>query len=187
MEVEVEHDPYINWFKDDVIIDDGGRFIIEDAVEGDTLYRLTVNDSTVVDTGEYKCVASNDIGDTTCTVYVDVRPEENLLPEFIGSTTESPLNIVEGEDGKIDVEIRKRPGTTVVWYKNNIKLRRDRHVIIESKDNSYNLTVKKMMKSDAGIYKCVAICPTGKVSKEFQVNVICKCLLDHFIRFSIFS
>ena len=157
-------------FKDGVPLDDGGRIIIEDAVKGDTLYRLTIRDSTSDDSGEYKCIATNDAGEIFCAAYVEVK-SDNLLPEFIGSTTESPLNVTEGQDGKIDVEIRGRPGMSVTWFKNGVKLRNDRHVLMESVGNSYYLTVNKMMKSDAGLYKCVASCPAGSVSKEFQVNV----------------
>ena len=171
LEVEAVNDPFIDWFKDGVMLDDGGRFIIEDAIEGDTLYRLTIKDSTVADTGEYKCIAANDAGEISCSVHIEVKSFESLLPEFIGSTTESPLNVAEGQDGKIDVEIRGRPEMTVTWYKNDMKLRNDRHVMMESKGNSYYLTVNKVMRSDAGVYKCVASVPAGSVSKEFQVNV----------------
>lgn len=170
MEVEVENEPFVDWFKDGVLLDDGGRTIIEDAVEGDTLYKITIEDSTSADSGEYKCVATNDAGEISCVVDVEVK-SDNLLPEFIGSTTKSPLNIPEGQDGKIDVEIRGRPGMSVTWYKSGLKLRNDRHILMENDGNSYNLTVNKMMKSDSGIYKCVASCPAGSVSKEFQVNV----------------
>ena len=134
------------------------------------MYRLTIKDSTPADTGEYKCTASNDAGEISCTVHVEVK-SDHLLPEFIGSTTESPLNITEGQDGKIDVEIRGRPDMTVTWYKNDLKLRSDRHVLIERKGNGYYLTINKSMKSDTGLYKCVASCPAGSVRKEFQVNV----------------
>ena len=171
LEVEAKKEPLIDWFKDDVMLDDGGRIIIEDAIEGDTLYRLTIKDSTPADSGEYKCIASNDAGEVSCSVYIDVKSPEDLLPEFIGSTTKSPLNIPEGQDGKIDVEIRGRPDMTVTWYKNTLKLRNDRHVIMENKGNSYYVTVNKMMRSDAGMYKCVASCPAGSVTKEFEVNV----------------
>lgn len=171
LEVEAVNEPFIDWFKDGVMLDDGGRIIIEDAIEGATLYRLTIKDSTVGDTGEYKCIASNDAGEISCSVYIEVKSPESLLPEFIGSTTESPLNVTEGQNGKIDVEIRGRPDMTVTWYKNDLKLRNERHVIMENKGNSYYLTVNKMMKSDAGVYKCVASAPAGSVTKEFQVNV----------------
>ena len=171
LEVEAVNEPLIDWFKDDALLDDGGRIIIEDAIEGDTLYGLTIKDSTPADSGEYKCIASNDAGEISCAVYIEVKSEDQLLPEFIGSTTESPRNITEGQDGKIDVEIRGRPDMTVTWYKNSSKLRNDRHVMMESKGNSYYLTVNKAMRSDAGLYKCVASCPAGSVSKEFEVNV----------------
>lgn len=151
-------------------MDDGGRFVIEDAIKGDTLYRLTIKDSSPDDSGEYKCIASNDAGEISCTAYIEVK-SDHLLPEFIGTTTDSPLHILEGDDGKIDIEIRGRPGMTITWYKNALKLRNDRHVMMENSGNSYYLTVNKMMKSDAGLYKCVASCPAGSVSKEFRIIV----------------
>ena len=175
LEVEAINEPFIDWFKDGVLLDDGGRIIIEDAIEGETLYKLTIKDTTTADSGEYKCIASNDAGEISCAVYIEVK-SEHLLPEFIGSTTESPLNVPEGQDGKIDVEIRGRPDMTVTWYKNTLKLRNDRHVMMESKGNSYYLTVNKMMRSDAGLYKCVASCPAGNVTKEFEVSVTGRCL-----------
>ena len=170
LEVEAEDEPLVDWYKDGNLLDDGGRIIIEDAVEGDTLYRLTIKDSIPDDSGHYKCVAVNDVGPTTCTAYIEVKKDDSL-PEFIGGTAQSILNIRKGEDGRIDVEIRGRPDTKVSWFRNGFRLRSDRHVEIGREGNEHFIIVTKMMKSDSGVYKCVASSPGGTVSKEFQVNV----------------
>ncbi len=65
-EVHVPDEPELDWYKDGVLIEDEGRFVIEDPVEGDYLYRLTVENCEPTDYGTYTCVIKNDQGETQC-------------------------------------------------------------------------------------------------------------------------
>ena len=62
-EVLVPDQPELDWFKDGVLIEDEGRFVIEDAIEGDELYRLTVENCEPTDHGTYTCLIKNDHGE----------------------------------------------------------------------------------------------------------------------------
>jgi hypothetical protein len=65
-EVHVPDQPELDWYKDGVIIEDEGRFVIEDPVEGDQLYRLTIEKCVPSDHGTYTCLITNDHGETKC-------------------------------------------------------------------------------------------------------------------------
>lgn len=170
-EVEAKDGPFVDWYKDGNLLDDGGRIIIEDAIEGNTLYRLTVKDSAPDDGGHYKCVAFNDAGETFCSAHVEIKKDESP-PEFVGATVDTTLDVPEGQDGRICVEVRGKPDTRITWFKNGLKIRGDLHVDIGKKGGEYFICVNKMTKSDSGVYKCVATSAGGSVSKEFQVNVV---------------
>ena len=65
-EVHVPDEPELDWYKEDVLIEDEGRFVIEDAMEGEQLYRLTVENCEPSDQGTYTCLIKNDNGETQC-------------------------------------------------------------------------------------------------------------------------
>jgi hypothetical protein len=65
-EVHVPDQPELDWYKDGVIIEDEGRFVIEDPVEGDQLYRLTIEKCVPSDHGTYTCLITNDHGESKC-------------------------------------------------------------------------------------------------------------------------
>ena len=65
-EAHVPDEPELDWYKDGVLIEDEGRFVIEDPIEGDYLYRLTVENCEPTDYGTYTCVIKNDQGETQC-------------------------------------------------------------------------------------------------------------------------
>lgn len=55
-----EPEPEVEWFKDEQPVEEGGNFRIEfDDTDGCS---LIINSSWVEDEGQYKCVASNDLG-----------------------------------------------------------------------------------------------------------------------------
>ena len=65
-EVHVPDQPELDWYKNGVLIEDEGRFIIEDPVEGEQVYRLTIENCDPSDHGTYTCLIKNDHGETQC-------------------------------------------------------------------------------------------------------------------------
>lgn len=78
-EVHVPDQPDLDWYKNGILIEDEGRFVIEDAMEGDELYRLTVENCEPDDYGTYTCLIKNDHGGSDCSAQLVVskaRPKE---------------------------------------------------------------------------------------------------------------
>ena len=65
-EVHVPEEPDLDWYKDGVIIEDQGWFVIEDPIEGDELYRLTIEKCVPSDHGTYTCLITNEHGKSQC-------------------------------------------------------------------------------------------------------------------------
>lgn len=60
----------------------------------------------------------------------------------------------------------------MVWYKDNsnLTLEKDRHQIYQT-SKVFQLSIKKVQKSDNGTYRCEATSAFGKDRKEFHLRV----------------
>lgn len=88
--------PKIEWYRGDRRIESRGRFIINDAKDGDDLYQLIIDDVETKDIGTYVCRVTNDVGKSSCSanLYVD---RAVTVPQFIGK--DEPLaELCEGDE-----------------------------------------------------------------------------------------
>ena len=88
-EVHVPDQPELDWYKDGILIEDEGRFVIEDAMEGDELYRLTIENCEPSDYGTYTCLIKNDHGESTCSAQLVVSKARSK------ETVEKPSKVKE--------------------------------------------------------------------------------------------
>lgn len=66
--------PEVDWYKGKEALEDEGRFIIVDDVQKD-LFTLIIEEALPSDSGEYKCVAFNELGNISCTGKLVVQGE----------------------------------------------------------------------------------------------------------------
>lgn len=94
--VRASDSPKIEWYRNDEQIENRGRFIIEDAKDGEDLYRLIIDDVETKDIGTYVCRVTNDVGKSSCSanLYVD---RAVTVPQFIGKDEPLP-ELFEGEE-----------------------------------------------------------------------------------------
>uniref|UniRef100_A0A0R3R4T9 Ig-like domain-containing protein n=1 Tax=Brugia timori TaxID=42155 RepID=A0A0R3R4T9_9BILA len=69
--VKGEPKPEIKWFNGENIVKETSNIQLENLPDG--TQRLTIKNATVDDTGEYRCVASNQYGDVWCDVTLTVQ------------------------------------------------------------------------------------------------------------------
>lgn len=84
--------PEVDWFKGKQKIEDEGRFILIDDEEDD-LFSLVIEEARPSDSGEYECVAFNEVGEVSCKSKLIVG--ETLIPREEAEEAESALPAVE--------------------------------------------------------------------------------------------
>lgn len=159
--------PTIEWSKGGKPITDGGRFRIE---QSDDLYSLSIENASLDDFGSYKCVASNEAGRMQCSGRLDIK-EREIAPEFSDEYGDSPIEVNEGGELKINVTIQGNPKPDVEWHKDDKPLRRTSRVNLSARGNKFAVTILNVVPEDSGVYKCVAKSTAGTTTRTFQVNV----------------
>ena len=165
--------PKIEWSKGGKPINDGGRFRTE---QSDDLYSLYIENASMDDFGSYKCVASNEAGRMQCSARLDIK-EREIAPEFSDEYGDSPINVTEGDELKINLTIQGNPRPDVEWYKDDRPLRRTSRVNLSARGNKFGVTVLDVVPEDSGLYKCVAKSTAGTTIRTFQVTSKVSCLV----------
>lgn len=161
--------PVTEWSKGGKVITDGGRFKTVLSEDGD-LHSLLIENVSMDDFGSYKCVASNEAGRMQCSARLEVK-ERQIAPEFSDEYGDSPIEINEGDELKINVIIQGNPRPDVEWYKDDRPLKRTSRVNLSARGNKFGITIFSVVLEDSGIYKCVAKSAAGTTTKSFQVNI----------------
>ncbi|XP_037736512.1 transmembrane and immunoglobulin domain-containing protein 1 isoform X1 [Chelonia mydas] len=87
-------------------------------------------------------------------------------------TGEDPPPVEEKNDVKLTCNVNSNPQAEMVWYKDNstLILKKDRYQIYHTSE-VFQLTIKKVEKSDNGTYTCEAKSVLGGMKKEFHLTV----------------
>ena len=161
--------PATEWSKGGKAIRDGGRFKTLQSEDGDS-HSLLIENVSMDDFGSYKCVASNEAGRMQCSARLEVK-ERQIAPEFSDEYGDSPIEINEGDELKINVTIQGNPRPDVEWYKDDRPLKRTSRVNLSARGNKFGITIFTVVPEDSGVYKCVAKSAAGTTTKTFQVNI----------------
>uniref|UniRef100_A0A8C5TWT4 Obscurin n=1 Tax=Malurus cyaneus samueli TaxID=2593467 RepID=A0A8C5TWT4_9PASS len=149
--------PVVSWEKDKLPVQSGGRF--KTTEDGD-LYRLTIYDLNLEDSGQYICRAKNTIGEAFAAVSIKVG-EETTVTEFAPYFIQKPSNIkvTLGEDAMFKCKVQGSPPLSVNWEKDGRYLRNKADAgrfQIESAGESNALTIQCARLGDSGTYTCRA-------------------------------
>lgn len=162
-------EPKVVWYRESDEISDEGRFVHIDAIEED-LFTLVIEGSESGDAGQYKCVASNEAGQTSCEARLIVVGKEVALQDA-PEPESSILDIDEGGEVNLKVTISGIPEPTVEWLKDGKPVRKTSRLDTTIKRDTYTLNIKDAAPEDSGIYTFKATSPTGTTTKSFDVNV----------------
>ncbi|XP_020608167.1 contactin-4-like [Orbicella faveolata] len=140
--------PTISWVRDGSPVDSSRISFSEDNKQ------LTITDVNRTDSGEYRCVASNELGNDTsnaATLDIQFAPEISKNPEG--------LTIVEGQNVVFSCVVEGNPSPNVSWTKNGqgLNVAANSRLAASRTNNNHNLTITDVHRSDAGQYRCVAI------------------------------
>ena len=89
-------EPQVEWFKGSTKVVDEGRFVHIDALEKDQ-FTLIIEQAEAGDSGRYKCVASNEMGTSSCTAELTVT-EKEVKPETTDRLEGAAIGVVKGDE-----------------------------------------------------------------------------------------
>lgn len=164
--VEAEPQATLEWLKDGVKVKESRRVKIES--DGKTVC-LSFKETRGDDTAEYKCVATNSFGSTSCVGRLTVKVLSK--PDFKDKM--KGVEVVEGDSAVFNVRISGYPEPSVEWFRGTTKLTNDdRYAIEEHKEEtSFSLTINDVKREDTGMYKCVASNEVGKNTCRADLSV----------------
>lgn len=167
--VRAKDSPKVEWYRGDKLIENGERFVIEEAVDEEDLYQLIIEDVKSEDIGTYVCKVMNDVGKSSCSanLYVD---RAVTVPLFVGKE-ENLLELFEGDELRLRATVKSFPKPEVVWFRNGVRLRGDAYVKIQPVNDEHNVVVRQLKRGDSGTYRCEASTTAGTAWKEFIVEV----------------
>lgn len=166
--IECYPKPEVEWLVGGTKIDDEGNYEIIEDEDNDT-YTLVISNVKMRDSGNYKCVASNEVGRATSRGELVVN-ENIFAPVFEGEA--EPIYVRETHETTITAIIKAKPKAEVTWYKDGMPLRDSIAYDIKSRGNTYNCVILRAKPTDAGLYKCEAKNEVGTASRTYEVQVI---------------
>uniref|UniRef100_A0A8C6XFF4 Ig-like domain-containing protein n=1 Tax=Naja naja TaxID=35670 RepID=A0A8C6XFF4_NAJNA len=164
--------PLVSWEKDKLPIQTGGRFKM---VEDDDLYRLTIYNLSLEDSGQYICRAKNTIGEAFAAVSIKVGEQTTVTesaPYFIQKPTS--IRVIMGEDAMFKCIVQGSPPLAINWEKDGKhlgKLSDSNRIRIESQGEKNALKIQNTHLGDSGTYTCHAENPLGSSSAAAALMV----------------
>lgn len=166
--------PTISWTREGQPLKESDRVKTEYLDDGTII--LTVKDTTMEDTGEYRCEAENEYGSawTEGPIVVAAEgtlPTEGEAPDFLEPVR--PVTVMQGETAVLEGKITGSPAPEVKWYKADkpISPSDARYKIENLPDGTQRLTIKDALLEDMGDYRCEATNKWGDVWSDVTLTV----------------
>ncbi|XP_073912202.1 obscurin isoform X22 [Castor canadensis] len=156
--------PHVSWEKDRQPVEAGARFRL--AQDGD-MYRLSILDLSLGDSGQYVCRARNAIGEAFAAVGLQVDAEAacaEQAPHFLLRPTS--IRVREGADATFRCRVRGSPQPAVTWSKDGRRLGAPDapRMRVEEQGEASALRIRAARPRDGGTYEVRAENPLGEAS-----------------------
>jgi hypothetical protein len=162
--------PDVKWYKDGHELTRDERTTVKLLPDGTAELEIASADS-AVDSGQYKMVAENPLGQDTseATVRVTKKPKKATIDEELNSA----VTAYHGDPMKLKVKVSGNPLPEVKWYKDNEELIPDERLDIRLlPDGTAEIEIASAdCVIDSGLYKMVASNPTGQSTSQTTVDV----------------
>lgn len=96
--VKVTGEPEVEWYRNESLITDDERFVIADALDGDDKYSLVIESCKPSDTGLYRCIARNAVGEAKCSAPMNVLQKPRVQKDVAKQKNVEQLKIEPGEN-----------------------------------------------------------------------------------------
>ncbi|XP_056911820.1 obscurin isoform X4 [Takifugu flavidus] len=161
--------PLITWEKDKLKLTSGGRF---KAVEDGDVYRLTIYELTLEDSGQYMCRAKNNVGEAYAAVTLKVAlPTEmpHRAPVFVVKPASTRVGL--GGDVAFVCRVAAHPEANFEWEKDGRYLGESNRVKIVSDGDGSTLKIQSVRNLDGGTYTCRAQNTVGRAHAAAALTV----------------
>ncbi|XP_031665698.1 obscurin isoform X6 [Oncorhynchus kisutch] len=152
--------PLITWEKEKLRLTSGGRFKMVD--DGD-VYRLTIYDLTLEDSGQYMCRAKNNVGEAYACVTLHVGLPQEMVeraPVFMVKPTSARVGL--GGDVVFHCRVAAYPEPKFDWEKDGRYLAETNRIKVTSDSDSSSLRIQSVRSLDSGTYTCRAQNSVGR-------------------------
>ncbi|XP_036374692.1 obscurin isoform X10 [Megalops cyprinoides] len=152
--------PAVTWEKEKLRLTSGGRFKM---VEDGDVYRLTIYDLTLEDSGQYMCRAKNPVGEAYAAVTLKVGlPAEmaERAPVFLARPVSTRVGL--GEDVTFQCRVSAHPDANFEWEKDGRYVGESNRIKITSDSEGSSLRIKCVRSLDSGTYTCRAQNSAGR-------------------------
>lgn len=152
--------PVVSWEKDKLKLTSGGRF---KTVEDGDVYRLTIYDLTLEDSGQYMCRAKNSVGEAYAAVTLKVAlPAEMSQRAPVFMVKPSSTRVGLGGDVVFHCRVAAHPEANFEWEKDGRYLGETNRIKIVSDSDSSTLRIQSVRNLDGGTYTCRAQNAVGR-------------------------
>ncbi|XP_041965057.1 obscurin isoform X3 [Alosa sapidissima] len=152
--------PIVTWEKEKLQLSAGGRF---KTVEDGDVYRLTIYDLTLEDSGQYMCRAKNNVGEAYAAVSLRVGLPEQLVdraPVFMVKPMSARVGL--GGDVTFYCRVAAHPDPNFEWEKDGRYIGETNRIKITSDSEGSSLRIQSVRSLDSGTYTCRAQNTVGR-------------------------
>lgn len=146
--------PSVIWEKDKLHITTSGRY---KTVEDEDVYRLTIYDLVLEDSGQYMCRAKNNVGEAYAAVTLKVDLPVTVMdraPVFTLKPVSTRVGL--GDDVTFYCRVVAQPTPNFDWEKDGLYLGETNRIKITSDTNSSSVRIQSVRNLDSGTYTCRA-------------------------------
>jgi len=129
---------------------------------------LVIRNCSLSDSGVYTCEITNKAGTTTCNVELTVE-EGQSKPTLLEKFKETMIK--EKENLELSVTFKGKPKPTVIWSKNEIKLKQDSRFSLTEEPGKATLRLTGCTTSDTGNYKVTLKNTQGDTHCKAKIQV----------------
>ncbi|RWS15516.1 twitchin-like isoform X8, partial [Dinothrombium tinctorium] len=169
--------PEITWYHGSKVVNEDSRHKMSKRETGKDTYVLSLLlvDPAMEDSGQYRCNAINDFGESNANITLNFEGEdEDLSPEFVIK----PKIIPKDGGSTIIMECRVKSTTKIStnWFKEKTQLKESNKlktsVIPEGNDEyTIRIEIKNAMKDDGGQYRCNIKNDHGDINASWNLNL----------------
>ncbi|KAG6445947.1 hypothetical protein O3G_MSEX004176 [Manduca sexta] len=164
VEVEGTPSPDVTFYKDGVEIKSSERILI--VKESEEIYKITIKDAKLTDSGSYSVVAKNEVNQ--CSDFWQWHV--TTPPKVIKKMGESKV-CEQKETVTFNIETESEPAPTVKWFKNKTELTESSTIKISSSGSAHSLVITSAARADAGEYSCEVRNVHGSASDSCVLHV----------------
>lgn len=166
--------PGLKWLHNGQVLQDDGYYVKISEVEEDGRATLIISKATLVDSGDYRVVATNEAGSAASNAILSVTTKrESRRGEKPAFDSELEDQIVkENEPISLEAKVSGSPQPKLKWFRDGQELKPSNRIkITENPEGTVALEITKAKPSDAGDYRLVATNDAGSVASNAVVSV----------------